>query len=113
MGVSDAMAVIFGASVATLLPGNILTTVFGVVIIAGATRMFTAKPKKVEGHPPENVLPYVPLGLPLGFATGLIGIGGGVLMIPVMIGLLNYIMHQAVGTSTGLMIFTAIRGTIL
>jgi len=112
MGVSGAVAAICGAFVATLLPGNVLTTIFGIVIIAGAIRMFTAKPHEVGEHPPENFLPYILVGLPLGFATGLIGIGGGVLMIPMMVVLLHFRMHQAVGTSTGLMIFTAMGGAI-
>jgi len=112
MGVSGAIAAVLGAFVATLLPGNVLTAAFGIAIISGAIRMLTAKPLKAEEHPPDNSLPYVLWGLPLGFACGLIGIGGGVLMIPVMVVVLKFSMHKAVGTSTGLMIFTAIGGTI-
>lgn len=112
MGVSGGIASLLGAFVATLLPGNVLTTIFGLVIIAGAIRMLTAKPPKVEEHPPENDLPYILAGLPLGFACGLIGIGGGVLMIPVMVVVLKFSMHKAVGTSTGLMIFTAVGGVL-
>ena len=39
-------------------------------------------------------------------------LGGGVLMIPIMVFFLKFKMHQAVGTSTALMIFTAIGGSI-
>jgi uncharacterized protein len=112
MGISGAVAAIFGALTATFLSGNVLTTIFGIVIIGGAIRMLTAKPPGNEQNPPDKYLPYLLTGIPLGFATGLIGIGGGVLMIPVMIVLLKFKMHQAVGTSTALMIFTAIGGTI-
>ena len=112
MGVSGAIAAMLGAFVATLLPGNVLTAAFGIAIISGAIRMLTAKPLKADEHPPDSNLPYVLWGLPLGFACGLIGIGGGVLMIPVMVVVLKFSMHKAVGTSTGLMIFTAIGGTI-
>ena len=112
MGISGAVAAIFGALTATLLPGDLLTTIFGIVIIAGAIRMLTAKPPSNEENPPENDLPFILAGLPLGFITGLIGIGGGVVMIPVMVVILKFKMHQAVGTSTALMVFTAIGGTI-
>ena len=112
MGVSGAIAAMLGAFVATLLPGNVLTAAFGIAIISGAIRMLTAKPLKADEHPPDSNLPYVLWGLPLGFACGLIGIGGGVLMIPIMVVILKFSMHKAVGTSTGLMIFTAIGGTI-
>jgi len=112
MGVSGGIAALLGAFVATLLPGNVLTTIFGLVIIAGAVRMLTAKPPRAEERPPEKDMPYLLAGLPLGFVVGLIGIGGGVLMIPVMVVALKFSMHKAVGTSTALMVFTAIGGVL-
>jgi len=54
-------------------------------------------------------------GLGVGFASGLLGVGGcfimiPVLMVPVMVVALGFGMHLAVGTSTALMIFTSIGG---
>jgi len=112
MGLTGAGGSILGAFVATLIPGNILPIIFGIAIIAGGIRMLTAKPPKIEENPPTTDLPYVLWGLPLGFACGLIGIGGGVLMIPIMVVFLKFQMHKAVGTSTGMMIFTATGGAI-
>ena len=112
LGISGAIASMLGAFVATLLPGNVLKIIFGIAIIAGGIRMLTAKPPKIEEHPPENLLPYVLWGLPLGFFCGLIGIGGGVVMVPVMVVALKFKMHKAVGTSTAMMIFTSIGGII-
>jgi len=112
LGISGGGAAVLGAFVATLLPGKILTTIFGIAIIAGGIRMLTAKPPKIEEHPPENLLPYVLWGLPLGFFCGLIGIGGGVVMVPVMVIALKFKIHRAVGTSTAMMIFTSIGGVI-
>lgn len=112
LGVSGGVAAVFGAFVATLLPWDVLTTVFGVAVVIGAIRMLTAKSSTVEEHPPGTSLPYILWGIPLGFACGLIGIGGGVLMVPVMVIALKFSMHKAVGTSTGLMIFTSIGGTL-
>ena len=74
--------------------------------------MLTAKPIKVEERPPENLMPYILWAIPLGFACGLIGIGGGVLMVPVMVLALKFRMHQAVGTPTALMIFTSLGGLL-
>ncbi|MCG7844833.1 MAG: sulfite exporter TauE/SafE family protein [Methanomassiliicoccales archaeon] len=112
MGISGGMTSILGVYVATQLSGNMLTVIFGLVIIASAVRMLTAKPPKNEENPPENDLPYVLAGLPLGFLCGLIGIGGGVLMIPVMVVGLRFSMHKAVGTSTALMAFIAFFAAI-
>ena len=59
-----------------------------------------------------NVVAFILWGIPLGIVSGIIGIGGGVLMIPIMVYFLRFKMHQAVGTSTALMIFTAIGGSL-
>ena len=112
LGISGAIAAVLGAFVATLLPGDILKIFFGIAIIAGGIRLLTAKPPKIEENPPKNLLPYILWGLPLGFFCGLIGIGGGVLMVPVMVIALKFKMHKAVGTSTAVMILTSIGGII-
>jgi len=112
MGISGGIASMLGVFMATQLSGNLLTVIFGLVIIASAVRMLTAKPPKGEENPPENDLLYVLAGLPLGFLCGLIGIGGGVLMIPVMVVGLKFSMHKAVGTSTALMAFISLFASI-
>ena len=101
-----------GATAAAHVPGYILKIIFGVAILAGAIRMLTAKPPKIEEEPKDSPLLWAAWGLPLGVITGLIGIGGGVLMVPVMVLFLKFKMHQAVGTSTAMMILTAIGGLI-
>ena len=50
------------------------------------------------------------MGLPARNSYGIIGIGGGVLMVPVMVVALGFGIHLAVGTSTALMIFTSLGG---
>ncbi len=112
LGVVGAASGFAGALVASNLPGVILKTIFGIAILLGAVRMMTAKPIRVEGEPNKNTLTYIFWGIVLGFVTGLIGIGGGVLVIPVMLIFLNFHMHEAVGTSTAMMIFTALGGSI-
>ncbi|MCD6148423.1 sulfite exporter TauE/SafE family protein [bacterium] len=111
LGVVGALAGFGGAALASHLPGSILTKIFGSAILLGSLRMMTAKPIRVEGEINKNTLTYIFWGLILGFVTGLIGIGGGVLIIPIMLIFLNFNMHEAVGTSTAMMIFTALGGS--
>jgi uncharacterized membrane protein YfcA len=112
LGLSGLVGAFLGGIFAAHLPGNLLKIGFGLAILAGAIRMLTAKPPKIEKDPVENNLVYILWGFPLGIVSGIIGIGGGVLMIPVMVLALRFKMHQAVGTSTALMIFAAIGGTL-
>ena len=110
LGLSGLAGAFAGGFFAAQLPGNILKTGFGLAILAGAIRMLTARPPKTEREPTDNILVYILWGFPLGIISGIIGIGGGVLMIPVMVLALRFKMHLAVGTSTALMIFTSIGG---
>ncbi len=110
LGITGAIGAVGGSIIAAHLPAKILTTVFGLAILAGAIRMLTAKPPKVEEKPNENPAVLATWGIILGVVTGIIGIGGGVLMVPVMAVLLRFGMHKAVGSSTAVMIFTSIGG---
>lgn len=111
-GIAGAIGAFGGAFIASHLPGKVLTMAFGIAIILGGLRMLTAKPPKIDEDPSNNLIDFILWGVPLGVVSGIIGIGGGVLMIPIMVFFLKFKMHQAVGTSTALMIFTAIGGAL-
>jgi uncharacterized membrane protein YfcA len=51
------------------------------------------------------------LGLLAGFLGGALGVGGGVLLVPVLIVLFGYDVHVAIGTSLGAVILNAIAAT--
>lgn len=50
------------------------------------------------------------IGLAAGFFGGLVGLGGGVIMIPLMVGILKIGQHKAHGTSLVALVFTGISG---
>ena len=52
------------------------------------------------------------LGYPIGLITGILGIGGGVLAVPILVLALKFSMHNAVATSLAVMIFSSIGGVI-
>jgi hypothetical protein len=53
----------------------------------------------------------VGIGLVSGAASGVAGIGGGVIMVPAMVFLLGMDQHLAEGTSLMAILFTAVAGT--
>ncbi|KQC05350.1 MAG: hypothetical protein APR53_08110 [Methanoculleus sp. SDB] len=112
MGIAGFFGALLGGYIATLIPGTYLTALFGFVILLGAVRMFTAKPPVIEKEPVDDVAIFLLWGIPLGILSGIIGIGGGVILIPILVLVMHFRMHAAVGTSTALMIFTALGGTI-
>jgi uncharacterized membrane protein YfcA len=52
------------------------------------------------------------VGLGIGLLAGLMGIGGGVLFVPLLILVVGLAPHQAVGTSLGVVLLSSISGTI-
>jgi len=112
LGLSGLAGAFLGGFFAAHISGNILKIGFGLAILSGALRMLTAKPPKLDKEPVDNMVTFILWGFPLGIISGLIGIGGGVLMIPVMVLALRFNMHKAVGTSTALMIFASIGGIL-
>jgi uncharacterized membrane protein YfcA len=59
----------------------------------------------------NNIISLV-IGLTAGFFGGLAGIGGGLIMIPLMVGILRLSRHQAHGTSLVALVFTGLSGAI-
>lgn len=112
MGSCSFLAAFGGATLATHLPGATLKIAFGVIVIASGIRMLIAGQPQSEQEPRDNPWLWVGWALPIGFVTGLIGIGGGVLVIPMMVLALRFRMHTAIATSLAMMVLTSIGGII-
>ena len=51
-----------------------------------------------------NIMLYIVLGLIVGIFSGLIGIGGGVIIVPALVFLFGLSQHQAQGTTLALLV---------
>ena len=47
----------------------------------------------------QLVITAILIGLAAGMLSGLVGVGGGIIMVPALVFFLNYTQHQAQGTS--------------
>ncbi len=66
-----------------------------------------------RGHSPAAVVSLSFLaGFLAGVFGGLVGLGGGVIMIPLMVGVLKLDQHRAHGTSLVALVFTGISGAV-
>lgn len=106
MGVCGSVFAFGGATLAAHLSGTGLKIAFGALILASALRMLTARISQTEAPPRENPWLLVACAIPVGFICGIFGIGGGVVLIPVLVLALRFRIHDAVGTSLAIMLFT-------
>ncbi len=51
----------------------------------------------------QEIIIIAVIGLSAGILSGLIGVGGGVIMVPALVFFLHYSQHQAQGTSLGVL----------
>lgn len=119
--VTTAPGAYIGAWLATIMEERLLGLVFGVFLILVATRTIisllrrkaTDKNQLVKTdteliHSGKTIALGVGLGFFGGVASGLLGIGGGTLIVPIMTFALGMPIHYATATSMFTMIFTSI-----
>ena len=112
MGGCGLVCAIGGATLAAHLPGTSLKIAFGAITLLSAIRMLTAKPPHVEQKPKDNPWLWAAWAVPIGLLNGVMGVGGGILAIPIMVLALRFKMHNAVATSLAVMLITSIGGAI-
>ena len=124
---------ILGALTSPFIPRRIFDLVFGIVLIAGSVALAVRPQRretqiKIEGigivvrrimdrngvvstyvFPP---LPGILLSLFVGYLSSLLGIGGGIIHVPILANLLHFPVHIATATSHFVLAVTALAGTI-
>ena len=64
-----------------------------------------------RGHMRDRLIPLAIVGLIAGLTASVFGVGGGIVMVPLLIALLRYDAKAAAATSLAAIIFTAVVGT--
>jgi uncharacterized membrane protein YfcA len=106
---------VVGATVAAHLPGEILEIGFGGLVLAVALWMglgLMPRLRREDEEPRENLGLVAACGFPIGMVSGLTGLGGGALIVPLLVLALNFPMHIAVGTSVASIIFASLGGIV-
>ena len=112
MGSCGFVAAFGGATLATHLPGAVLKIVFGAVVLASGIRMLISKPMESEQEMKNSPWLWAAWAIPIGLVTGMTGLGGGVVAVPVMVLALKFKMRNAIATSLAMIIFTSIGGVV-
>ncbi|HSQ59223.1 MAG TPA: sulfite exporter TauE/SafE family protein [Acidobacteriota bacterium] len=103
--------VMLGASLAKRITARNLKGLFGVAMLASAARMLLAPPLASDGTvwaAPWNAL----LGFGVGTFAGLLGVGGGILLVPVLVLAEGLGQHAAQGVSLALIVPIGVVGAL-
>lgn len=117
-----------GARLAALLDANLLITCFALLLVGVSIAMFRQAKKQRLAHAQraaqegntrtrpreQKVNPALVLvaALATGFLTGLFGVGGGFIVVPVLIFVLHFNVRQASATSLVVMIIASAAGLV-
>jgi uncharacterized membrane protein YfcA len=127
---------ILGALNTAYIPRRLFDAVFGILMIATAiilllypnSRRTKKEVKNVHGHHMVRTItekdgtvhnfsynPRVGVGLSfiVGYISSLLGIGGGIIHVPLLINILNFPVHTATATSHFILAIMAMTGTIV
>ena len=121
-----ALGAIVGAQVGSLFANRTLTggqmgvgfivMIFIMAIAMWRKSMLPSKPRveveNIQPLNPKTILASIGIGLLLGGMSGMVGAGGGMAFLLVLILVLKYPTHKAIGTSSLIMALTAASGTI-
>jgi len=58
--------------------------------------------------PLQEIIIILIIGLMAGILSGLVGVGGGIILVPALVYFLSYTQHQAQGTSLGVLTFPVV-----
>ncbi|HEY0196822.1 MAG TPA: sulfite exporter TauE/SafE family protein, partial [Methanobacterium sp.] len=111
-GISGFLGGITGGYVATHTPEDILRIIFGFIMLSVALRLLFFKESTDHREKMENILLFLVVGFVAGIMSGLIGVGGGIILIPIMVLIMGYSMKEASGTSSAVIIVTSLGGII-
>ena len=107
MGLAAIFGGLAGGVAASYVPGSLLRMFFAVFLLIMAVRMVWHLRECPVCEPHGSAAQFLVIGFFIGILSGLTGLGGGALLVPVLVILLGYPIHRAVGTSSACLILSS------
>ena len=107
-----AVAAIAGANLAVLLPAEVLKLMFGLLLIGSGINLTRSQ----EDHAREELRLTAPVvaitGIAVGLLSAMLGVGGGILAIPMLVYVVGLDIRRVAATSIAIVALTAASGTV-
>ena len=113
--ITSTLSAPFGAMITNRINLRIFTGILALVIIVAAVRMLFSKTIETEGitvSVGRRIIGGGSIGVAIGFVAGLLGIGGGVFIVPLLIYVLKVPTKIAAATTIFIVVFSSFSGFI-
>jgi len=113
--VTSTLCAPLGAMLTARIHLDVFTVILALVIFLAAMRMLFSKKIEAEGMPVSSTRRIVGgggIGVTIGIMAGLLGIGGGVFIVPLLIYVLKVPTKTAAATSIFIVVFSSFSGFI-
>ncbi|HEV2147933.1 MAG TPA: sulfite exporter TauE/SafE family protein [Longimicrobiaceae bacterium] len=118
IGLASTVAAVAAAGVADRLPPQMLRVGFGVLLVFSGYRLLRQR-NQAEGEVPHGsdhlrlTLPVtIGTGLVVGTFSALLGVGGGIVAIPLLMNVVGIDVRRVAGTSMGIIAITSVAGVL-
>lgn len=116
IGPASVIGAFVGARLAVALPPELLKAAFGALLVVSGARMAVRRRRSVEpgaAHAPRLTLPVtLGTGGAVGVFSSLMGVGGGIISIPLLIHWVGLEVRRVAATSIGIITITATAGVL-
>lgn len=106
------LASIVGALLTTLVDTHLLLVITAVLLAYQSLGILRGSRTRRGASFRATPSMYIGIGLVAGFVSGLLGIGGGLVMVPMLVGWLGMPLKRALGTSLLAIVALVVPGTI-
>jgi len=112
IGVFSVVAAVMATQVAPMIPAAALKLGFGTLLVASGVQLL--RPRRLHVSEPRHSRVWIGAvsGLAVGFLAALLGVGGGIVAIPILVYLFGLGLEKVAATSMAIIVFTATAATI-
>jgi hypothetical protein len=103
---------LLGARLAILLPSGVLRLGFGLFLLYSGSQLLRRPVPHDHGPLRVELARTVPIGLVVGLLSAMMGVGGGILAIPLLLYVVHLDMERVAATSLAVIAFAAVSGTL-
>lgn len=100
------------ATLATRMPPELLKVAFGTFLMLTGIQLLTRRASSVSGPPRSNVAAAAATGALVGIFSALLGVGGGLVAIPMLMYVVRLDIRHIAATSLAIVAFAATAGTL-